>query len=74
MLWKTLNSIVMYLFHSSAPFVKARFRNFKKDSTWIVNSILRLYFDPSFIEAGESSQIPLDSFISAVTTVLTEKR
>ncbi|XP_064394350.1 activating signal cointegrator 1 complex subunit 2-like isoform X2 [Halichondria panicea] len=59
---------------SDASFVKARFRNFKKDSTWIVNSILRLYFDPSFIEAGESSQIPLDSFISAVTTVLTEKR
>ncbi len=70
----TGNSITKHLVHSSASFVKARFRNFKKDSTWIVNSILRLYFNPSFIEAGESSQIPLDSFISAVTTVLTEKR
>ena len=62
-----------WLFFCSAPHVKARFRQFKQDSAWIVNSILRLYFDPTTGESDESSHISLDGFITAVTLVLTEK-
>ncbi len=65
--------MLLFFSYSSAPFVKSRFRQFKNGCAWIVNRILRFYFEPQIGDDGELSQLPLDSFISVVTAVLTEK-